>query len=1022
VRVETPDGARDATAKVACVAPAGAPIAIDAMGRAVLPEGCAKARCTSDRWLPADVAGEACKLGRAAVLTVELPADARGRFVVRLEGKRKGEAPIEREVSADAGGAPSLALAPVRPGTYTLSVGRPDRSWTCTAIAPARSPEQARVRVAWREPVVQRGRVTTSDGAGVGQVPVRAEVEMRRAEGSWTCAGGGAPVSSAADGSFALRVDPSVETLVVAGDWDDAHGMAIRARRGRESEPMSLVLGTPHRIVARILDERDAPMSCKALLSDEDRLEVWATTARPGSAREAKCSSDGKLTLGPILSSAFELEVFPDEALPARRRGNVDAGPVTDLGVIRVDRGESLAVDVRDRNDRPVSEALVTVQNERGVIVKRSARTGADGLASLKGLPRRSVLDLRVEAAKYATERRSGIASDAGDPVKIVLGRGYAIRGRVVLPDGGPAEKASVRAKSGAGAPSSATADPEGQFEIEVPTGSVELRASSLEYGDSDDLRIEVGAGQDPPEVELRLTERGLVRGVVLDLEGRPAPGATVLALWASSIGDPPEAGAVAATVTDGEGAFVLRAPKDGQGIVALLRGFAPAFAVSSGARELELKLGAAAAVRVKLPDAIADEAMLQLRDGSPIGRTIQARSRTDFTIEDVSPPVISVALSGGPTKEGKLVAGETTVVDFRSGGSIRGRVTHSGRGVPRAVVACVAPASTGVRTSGTELTDDDGRFELSAVAAGPQRIVAQSTEGRGEATVHVPEAGEARVDLEIADAGLDVAVTDARTGAPVGEAQVSARRKEALCRSFTEMASSTSEGGWRLSLSDPGCAAGDTSSAGLASFDLSVLGPYDVNVHAHDYEPWQGSVEVMEGRALVRVPLVPGGGAPRVRVLLQTAPPGASGTLYCVQPQRNNSTSPVSGEALCENAIAGSMSIAFRVPGLGIGRTTVDVPEHGETQAVVRVVRGGSLAVPVRDPASSAIRVLDAEGTVWNQPMGLGWPECGASTDSSGLTTYLCRELPAGPYTVEIGGEKRATAIVRPGETTTVY
>jgi hypothetical protein len=951
---------------------------------------------------------------------VELPAEVQGRFVVRLQ-KKSGEAPIEREV----GDQRSIALPPLRPGDYTLSVGRPDRSWTCSAIAATRSSDRIRMRVPWREPVIQRGRVTTSEGTGVSQVPVRTDIAARSTEGSWTCAGESTPVLSSADGTFAIHVDAPVETLVLAGDWDDPRGMAARARQGPEAEAMSLVLGTPHRISARVLDERDTPVACKAILSTEDRLDRWAKMARPGSVRDATCQPDGRLTLGPVLSSSFELEVFPEEALPARRRGNAEAGPTTDLGTMRVDSGDAIAVDVRDASDRPISGALVSAQNERGVIVKKSARTNGTGLASLKGLPRRTALELRVEASNYATQRRSGIDSGAEEPVKIVLGRGQAILGRVVHPDGSPAERASVTARSGADDLRSATVGSDGTFSIEVPVGSARLRASHLEYGDSDEVKVDVGGEREAPDVELRLTERGLARGVVVDPEGRPAPGAVVLVLLGNTIVDPPEGSAVATTLTDAQGAFVLRGPTVGQAVVALLRGFAPAFAVYSDAESggrLELKLGPAAAVRVKLPDGVADRAMLQLRDGSPIRRTVMARSRTDLTIEDVAPPVISVALSGGPTIDGKLAAGETTIVDFRSGGSIRGRVTHSGRGVPRAVVACMAPASTGMPTSGTELTDDDGRFELSAVAAGPQRIVAQSTEGRAEATVNVPEGGDVRVDLEVMEAGLDVAVTDARTGAPIGDARVFAHRKEALCRSFSEMSSSTAEGGWRLSLSDPGCAAGETSSVGMASFDLSVLGTYDVSVQAHDYEPWQGAVEIMEGRAAMRVPLVPGGGAPRVRVLLQTDPPGASGTLYCVQPEHNSSTSPVSGEALCDNLAAGPLSIAFRVPGLGIGRATVDVPEHGEAQAVVRVVRGGSLAVPLRDPATTSIRILDAEGTVWNQPMGLGWPACGASTDPSGVTSYVCRELPPGPYVVEFGGERRATAIVRPGETTTVY
>jgi len=65
---------------------------------------------------------------------------------------------------------------------------------------------------------------------------------------------------------------------------------------------------------------------------------------------------------------------------------------------------------------------------------------------------------------------------------------------------------------------------------------------------------------------------------------------------------------------------------------------------------------------------------------------------------------------------------------------------------------------------------------------------------------------------------------------------------------------------------------------------------------------------------------------------------------------------------------------------------------------------------------------VLDAGGVVWNQAQGRGWPTCGfAERRADEPVRYLCYALPPGPYTIRLEGRAHATAVVRPGETTTI-
>src|SRR5262245_7754395 len=125
VRVVAPDGLVDRTARVACLEPSSDPVAIDALGNAMLPAACARAQCTSRRWLAGDVVEGTCHLAPAVVLDVEMPVAARGEFAVRLEPKGGRGTPIDATMTLAEGSSRSpLSLPPVAPGSYVLSVHR----------------------------------------------------------------------------------------------------------------------------------------------------------------------------------------------------------------------------------------------------------------------------------------------------------------------------------------------------------------------------------------------------------------------------------------------------------------------------------------------------------------------------------------------------------------------------------------------------------------------------------------------------------------------------------------------------------------------------------------------------------------------------------------------------------------------------------------------------------------------------------------------------------------------------------
>jgi carboxypeptidase family protein len=1024
VRVVAPDGLLDPTARVACLEPASEPVAIDAAGRAELPAGCRQARCVSQRWLPGEVVEGTCKLTPAAVLEIEMPQAARGEFAVRLEPKGGRGTPIEASLKLGEGARSPLVLPPVAPGDYVLNIQRAGSAWSCSSTPLARKPERVRVVVPWRDAVTQKGRVATPRGEAVPQVPLHAyaaawTLPKYDAVGRWSCSSTTPTPLSASDGTFELQVDPLVETLVVAGGWEHPRGIAARSRQGGTAGVVNLVLQPARRVQATILDDKDVPLRCRALLTTSDPIDGLVALSVPGSVRQGTCGPDGRVLLGPLLSSTFELEINPVDALPARRRGQTAAGELTDLGVVRVERGLDVSVGVRSAEGRPVAGAEVSVRNRDGFIVQRTARTNAAGLATVRGLLRGVALDLRVRARDYATFEKASVEDEAG-PLQIVLSKGSTVAGRVLTPDGGPASGAAVTGRrEGDKAVASSRAEEDGTFALDVSPGPIAVSASATGFDDAEAVRIDVESGDSPDDIELTLRERGLVRGSVLDPEERPVSGATVLVLHWTAIADPPEI-AAASTVSGADGGFSVPEPASGQAIVALVRGYSPGFVkYANGMRgtPVTLRLGPAAALRVRLPEALAETAWIDVRDSEGLSRDVRARSRSDFTIDDLRPGFARVGLSSGSDKDVTLVPGETTLVDFRGVGTVRGRVTRAGRGISRAVVLGIARE----KVAGNAWTDDEGRFELKGLSAGPLRLIAQASEGRAEGRVQVLEGGEASVELELSEASLEVLVTDAKAGTPLPGAEVVAKMESATnCWGVGQVSQTTPDGGFSMTWAEAGCLQGASATDGRASFPVTTPGKYTLAVHQKDYESWTSVLELGREKVSVRAELVRTGPS-RLRVVLETDPPGVEGKLFCTQGSHVKTVTPARGDGVCEGFRPGHAMIAFRAPGYGTAHAMIEALGRGTSEITLKVPRGGDLSIPLTS-RDVRVFVVDAQkDEMVNQFFEAGWPECGFTNDAEGQLSYVCRGLPPGPYTIHLGTERRQV-VIRPGETTVAY
>lgn len=272
------------------------------------------------------------------------------------------------------------------------------------------------------------------------------------------------------------------------------------------SEPVKVAPGAAEPVVlepllggvltGRVLPPPDEPGAAQALLGRRVELVGWQPREGGGftSAFNRSVELDGSL--------AFEFRGLAAEVRHDLRCDPLiyEPGSVEDLYVpagaatvmdLEVRRGVELAGRVVDETGAPLSsvEVEATAEVQDGSTThyrRRSAKTEPDGAFSLAGLSPGAVT-LSVEVPGYERlEHRLGRFERGArrDGVELKLGRGGSIAGRVLWPDGSPAEGASVTAvvSTGPGGRSSAVkTDAAGAFALTgLEPGGQRISASAV--------------------------------------------------------------------------------------------------------------------------------------------------------------------------------------------------------------------------------------------------------------------------------------------------------------------------------------------------------------------------------------------------------------------------------------------------------------------------------------------------------------------------------------------------------------
>ncbi len=1030
-------------AHLMCIDPVGAVARADEQGLAKLDELCRWARCDADGYLGAEV-----DLSRLVPV-------CRLRQGLRISGSFPSSAPAcaacEARIYREGAGAP-LAVAAVHPerreafrfpalapGAYRLELCDDDAGWVCTTRLAPSAPGRLRVIADWRAPTRWRGVFRNAAGDPLPGAPLRLSVDPPEfgetrvvTLGRWGCARLASAMATTDDqGRFALDVDPGRESLLVLGDArSEGSGLARRILPAGPGGTLDLVARPTLFLRVQLVDREGQPQRCRARLTGLGRESRWSAALR-GLALTGECDDEGVLELGPFPRGKATLELAPETGLALRLPLHPDPDEeLIDLGVRVVERGERAALRVVDQSGRPIAGAQVVARVFAGIVLMRETRALADGTVRLTGLPEgaRVIVALRAEGYQDASAELRG-----GDPEPLIvtLLPGRRVRGEIVSESGEamPSSRVRILSKRDGSLLAEVDADENGRFEVTtLPPVPVRVSALASGYQVVEEIVADLGSEEVVAGLTVILAPRPRLEGHLIGRRGRPIAGGRVRLIERTAVATFYDARVFAEALSDAEGAFELPAAEDGQVLVASAEGYGPRVVsrlVGVVPHGLDIVLPVAARLRTHIPAACAPDAVVYVEDGAGIGWRRRVGEAHELVFGDLAPGPARARLVPGPERSLRLHAGEESELALDVGATLAGRVLHKGKGVPRAVVALAKLEGPDALWGPTTLSDAEGAFFFEGLPPGERLLVVESPRGRLERRLVLPTEGRLETELALEEYRIDVHLIDVVTGDDLPGAQVIARPeafadRQPRIRGYTYFASSPWDAGLELSVSDSACDVETTDGKGYARLLLPAPGRHLLKVVLEGFHELETKVDVSAGCAHVELSLERRP-ARTVRALLETDPPGLAGELLCRSAGHPLAWSYVAVEGRCEGLPPGPIEVFFRVIDYGTARVVVKLPEQGEVEAKLRVLRGGVLVIPVADELTPRPQVIDENGVEWSdvlrqidppgeyQPALSDLPELGLA--------WVFPDLPYGVYTAFVDGRVRESIVVVPGE-----
>jgi protocatechuate 3,4-dioxygenase beta subunit len=538
-----------------------------------------------------------------------------------------------------------------------------------------------------------------------------------------------------------------------------------------------VVLRPPEEVAGRVVRAGGGPVA-GAL--------VW-NGARPSSP-PVRTGADGRFRLAVPAGAAVELGAAAAGFLPLRQNVARRAGsPVATTLELRP--AAALSGLVVDARGRPVPGALVLAPRSN-----RQALSRADGRFRLTRLLPRGSYELTVQKEGFprtTAAARTGAAGREVPPLRIVLGEGQRIRGKVLDREGRPiaAELTLAAEEYGGGEPerSVTSADAQGAFELrDLSPGRFELRAVARGFAPARRTGIEVGAGPEVVELGTVTLEPGTaIEGVVTDSAGSPVAGAEVIARSNEPVRSwfqEPEPPSPYLTGTDGRFRIVDLRRGDHVDLEIHHPAYAPAQALAVEVPtpeplHVELKPARSLAGRVlgprgePVPGALLSRIEeLRIGGGSQGSAFTLGQTGADgtFRVTGLAPGTLNLEVSAGGYRTrrtgGVQIPEDRDIEHFEvtlePGVILAGRVLDSlGEPVGDASIWVHPerpPRDMMFRRPGPTRTDGEGRWQVDGLDPGAVRVDASHQRGRATARLLLAP-GENHLDLTL-PAGVEVA------------------------------------------------------------------------------------------------------------------------------------------------------------------------------------------------------------------------------------------------------------------------
>jgi hypothetical protein len=379
------------------------------------------------------------------------------------------------------------------------------------------------------------------------------------------------------------------------------------------------------------------------------------------------------------------------------------------------------------------SRSMEVIYRTRGAALEHGHAAISDntGAFRLTGLgPGEYTLEAHQGALVGTTDEVRVAPAQALENVTIFCDGSFAVSGRVVGRDGNQRAIVFSKNRVHAGQSPSAEVEPSGAFRLEgLRPGRYELEVTVFGGGRAT-KEVQV-ADRDIEGVVLELGEQHVVRGVVVDPQGRPVTGARVALQVTVDRSTTGREG-----VTDGGGRFSISTEAGG---AATLHAHAPQVGSARwGPQPLETAL--TTAVVLKLQAGASASGQVRLDDGRPVAganvRAMQIAGRTSELTQTETGPDGRYVLRGleagfveleasAPDKPGtgatepvelRIGAGEARTIDLilPTARPLRGRVLlPDGRPAAVARVTASASGQSARPDAPGATTEEDGRFVL---------------------------------------------------------------------------------------------------------------------------------------------------------------------------------------------------------------------------------------------------------------------------------------------------------------------